>query len=741
VRLSGTQGAAIPHGRQVIEAAYSKLGGRFVHHVVDDSLLRGSDELRIDEIEIVNFKAITRLHLSGLGDTVIVAGPNGSGKSCLFDAIRLLKSAYGGYQPNEWQNWFGEFHLAATNDAVDWLPLLQDSAKQLELRACIRFSTDELKYLRENGEELLTEQIWREIVPELTRFKGVGAIPLAARHRAHEPTVESRVAKELPVLLKELDGATFTSEIVVSPQGKAVPAPNRVLELVFSRYDPQHLGIVDYHGATRTYTREKLGGISLSIESTEERMRQHALYNYANKYANLKTEMAGGFVRQLLSKEAGAKHPLEPDLGATLKELFLAFFPGKEFAGLRPTEDGRLLFPVKIPTGREHDIDELSSGEKEVLYGYLRLRNAAPRNSVLLIDEPELHLNPRLVRGLATFYHRHLAKPLGTQLWLVTHSDTLIREAVGQEGFSVYHLQPAGQYEGSNQATPVVARADLDRVIIDLVGDLAGFRPGAKMVVFEGGGDTAFDVRMVSTLFPRFQAMTNAISGGNKRRVGTLYELLEQARHDGHIPGKFYAITDGDGEERTATAAVGTYSWDVYHIENYLLEPYFVHRVLSDLNRAVGEVATESGVLHALAHCAQQTVPDLIGHQLRVRVNHDLTSCIDLNYDPRRDDAANALAESVDRSVRRIREVCADTLAVDTLRREEERLREATQADLSAGSWVRTFRGRDVLKRFVGTYGGGISYDMFRDLIVARMRDVEYQPTGMGRVIHRILTD
>ncbi|QKQ74600.1 ATP-binding protein [Nostoc sp. TCL240-02] len=61
-------------------------------------------------------------------------------------------------------------------------------------------------------------------------------------------------------------------------------------------------------------------------------------------------------------------------------------------------------------------INELSSGEKEVLYGYLRLRNTAPRNSVLLMDEPELHLNPRLISGLASFYHKNLGKPLGNQL-------------------------------------------------------------------------------------------------------------------------------------------------------------------------------------------------------------------------------------------------------------------------------------------------------------------------------------
>ncbi len=67
--------------------------------------------MRIKNIEVSNFKAIKEIKLRNLEDTVVIAGPNGCGKSCLFDAIRLLKSVYGGYQENEWHQWFGEFQI------------------------------------------------------------------------------------------------------------------------------------------------------------------------------------------------------------------------------------------------------------------------------------------------------------------------------------------------------------------------------------------------------------------------------------------------------------------------------------------------------------------------------------------------------------------------------------------------------------------------------------------------------
>src|SRR6185369_5132246 len=110
------------------------------------------------------------------------------------------------------------------------------------------------------------------------------------------------------------------------------------------------------------------------------------------------------------------------------------------FMGAQPTRAGMLTFNVRTVTGQVHDIDELSSGEKEVLFGYLRLRNVAPKHSVLMLDEPEIHLNPKLVRSLPEFYHTHLGTPFANQIWLLTHSDALLKESLDEQGFAVYHM-------------------------------------------------------------------------------------------------------------------------------------------------------------------------------------------------------------------------------------------------------------------------------------------------------------
>jgi AAA domain, putative AbiEii toxin, Type IV TA system len=216
----------------------------------------------------------------------------------------------------------------------------------------------------------------------------------------------------------------------------------------------------------------------------------------------------------------------------------------------------------------------LSAGEKEILYGYLRIRNSAPKNSIIILDEPELHLNPRLIRGLPQFYKKNLGEALGNQIWLVTHSDALLREVVGRESYDVFHMLPCSSLaEDELQLRPLKATADLDLALVDLVGDLASYRPSGKVVIFEGGGDSDFDRKVTGTLFPELQLKANLISGTNKARVRALHETLETASQQGQLPFQFYAVTDKDSsKEDIPRSSIGIYSWDVYHIENYFLE-------------------------------------------------------------------------------------------------------------------------------------------------------------------------
>lgn len=697
----------------------------------------GSAVLRIAHLLVENFKAIRRIELRDLQDTVVVAGPNGCGKSCIFDAIRLLKSAYGGYQANEWHTWMGEQAINLSRGNAESLRLLQDKTKRLRIAAEFVVAPREVEYLTANAVAVCREHLWRE----QSQPRGLPAFmtgSLAASIRTYRPKAEADANDMANELIVDLKSPTLRAELTIDPKGEITALRSIPLEVIFSRYDPQHVGIIDYHSSTRNYNRQQVDNVNLNIDTSNNHLKQHALYNAANKYSNLKTEMASSYIRQLLIDKAVGRAD-SVSLIETLDELFHTFFPGKKFLGPQPTSGGQLLFQVGLLNGASHDIDELSAGEKEVLYGYLRLRNSTPSNSMILIDEPELHLNPRLISGLAGFYHKHISRAKNNQLWLVTHSDTLIREAVGNSGFSVFHMQPDSQCCVEGQAAAVQIGQELDRLVMDLVGDLAAYRPAAKIVVFEGGGASDFDIRVVATLFPEFARATNCISGGNKSRVSQLYELLEASRVAGHISGKFFAITDLDDDTRKEPVLGATWSWPVYHIENFLVEPHFIRKVLEDLGLS-SPFCDDQSVFEALSRCAEGTISSLVRHSLQRDVNRAIQRAAELRVDRTRADIAVALRESLDRTKERFDSEVSTKLTLDRLRAAAIAEEADARAHLRSGTWLDRFRGREVLHAFVNEYGDGrVTYEVFRDLVLARMRDAEYQPIGMARILNAVL--
>ncbi len=614
--------------------------------------------------------------------------------------------------------------------------------KPVHIEAHFRLRDDERRYIKDNAAELLEETIWQSLVPEAFQYGGYKKALFSAQFRDREPEVKARVANEINGLLNELAQPTINAKIIIIPNGHISITNSLLLSVVFSNYRPRKIGVIDFHGAQRHYGREIVQGINLSLDQSNQNQSAHSLYNYNNKYANVKSEMAGNFVKELLAEKAAASSEIRSQsLSDTLKELFEAFFPDKTFSGPRPMPDGSLAFPVKTAAGNEHDLDELSSGEKEILYGYLRIRSSAPRHSIILLDEPELHLNPRLIRGLPEFYRKHLGEALQNQLWLVTHSDALIREAVGKPGFNVFHMLPCGA-EGSetSQLRPLSVKDDLEAVLADLVGDLAAYRPGGKGLIFEGGGDSDFDKTLAAALFPDQLRGINLISGSNKARVKNLHEVLERAHAKGDLPTKFYAITDMDTDEiLEGTPAVGRFQWDVYHIENYLLNSSFIADVLNSLGMSTAYNAET--VEANLNEAARKVVPRVLISKLRSAANSQLVRCIDLGFPPETLTVGRDLHGAVSRSAERVSSLVANHLSEQNLIAIEQEHRNQIEESFSDGTWIKKLPGRDILKQFVSLTGCPVGYEVLRNLIVSRMVQVGYQPAGMKAVIVKIEKD
>jgi hypothetical protein len=694
--------------------------------------------MRFDALTVRNFRAIRHMEISDLADVILIAGPNGCGKSVALDSVRLLKSIYGGYQFDEWRHWFSEFQIDLANRA-SLRRLLRDKDKPLDIAGFLRLADSEREFISSEAERLLEPVVWRQTLGRDIEVAAARAMAMSTELRVHGERVKELVDQTAAQLRSELEEERFRLAFHLTPDGQTQVANCLVAEVVFQTYEPEHIGVIDYHSAARTYAREGVGGVTLQLQGYEQQRRAHSLYNWQQKYQNVKTELASNYVQEVFTKEAGSSRTgRQADLNETLKDLFRTFFPNKTYEGPVPTADGTLEFPVRLQSGETHDIDDLSSGEKEILYGYLRLRNSAPHDSVILLDEPELHLNPGLLQGLADFYHRHLGRALNNQLWLVTHSDALLRQAVGNQNFSAFHLRTAATTEtGENQGLRITADDELERAVIDLVGDLATYKPNAKVVILEGEADTEFDVRMVSRLFPQFAQRVNLVSGGGKKRVRDLYATFAEMATQARLSERFYAIVDRDSAIQGVPEEADVKHWDRYHIENYLLEPKFLLGAMRAVSSDVA-LPTESETKEALRQAARTVVSRLVLERLQSETNDRLVRNLEIGAPRDTDEPASDLLPSIEGSLERITETARELLDPETLAELETAYRAELEQSLETDEWLEVFPGRLILALFVDEHLTGVNYEAFRNLVLDQMVDERHAPDGIASVLAEI---
>lgn len=706
--------------------------------------------MHIRSIYIKNFRAIEYLEIDNIGQFVILAGANGCGKSSVFDAIRLLKTSHGEYHPSELHSFFQEFVINLQNRRKSIKKLFRDSSKRIEIKASFELEAVEKIFLLENLDDFLTENFWKNEYPGLVYRQSDTVDILTRRFRMNDERAFINSYKT--EALQKLNNTIQKISIEITPEGEILhPLESIVMSLVLKKFIPQKLGVLEYHPASRSYIKESIQGINLQDPNLSEQYKHHVLYNTENKYRNIKAEILQEYIFSSLLGDQNipatqdiARLSEKISLEKSLNDLFATFFPGKNFIGLQVSENGDIDFFVELSNGMQHEIDELSAGEKEILFGYLRLRSNAPRNSIILLDEPELHLNPRLLKELPGFYQKNIGLPLNNQIWLTTHSDSLLRNTVSNSDFSIYHISSALDASHlTNQAIRVSAVTELDQVVIDLVGNLAVYNPQSKIVILEGGdqneGQKEFDVNMVSRLFPEISEKVLLIPGSSKTQALAVHKILNRASQNSKIQYQFYSIIDHDYEKPSLES--NQYTWDVYSIENYLLDSQFILEVFKDMNPHL--LLTETEIEEDLFGIAREIMTQMIRDRLNAVLNKKVMKCI--KFGKPGEDMVDDFHNSVLNSHIKMEKLLNGELSRDNIEKVKIEIEQDLQDSLTSGTWKKKFKGKEILKLFVGqkkyVKGVSLNFEVLANLIIGKMASRNYQPPGMKTVIDKILCD
>ena len=695
--------------------------------------------MKISQLTVENIRGINLAVLDNLGEVVAIAGANGCGKSCLLDCVRLFKSQYGSYYANEEKLWWQEKSLNI-DDRASAMEVLRQKSRDGRIVASIKLENTEKDFILKDAQRL-TERLallelfpglrshyfagglwnWRSI-PELIRYEG----QITEHTKNMQADIRSELARE------EIRG-----EVTIRNNGTLSIVPNRALTYIFSTFEPDHLGVIDFHAADRSYTYEQVSNVNIRVSQKDDQWKNSAMYNLAQKYSNVKAALATEYIRNLIAEKAGGRQGAEAELTSTLRSIFNELIPGKHFEGPTPTPTGELHFPV-LTAGTSHDLNELSSGEKEVVFGYLRTRARAARNSVIIVDEPELHLNPSMIRGLPTLYQKHIGRALNNQIWLVTHSDVFLRTAFYDSDMELFHMAVGVETPGSNQITRISQRSEFDRACIEVIGDIASYRPDQPVLIVEG--QQQFDVLVLRRLFSEMLKGINMLEAGGKSQVLQRQVSLRDSAQRAGQSKRIVSVTDSDGD-RVSDESTGQYQWPAYHIENYLLEPKYIALAIDSVT-ANAPGSTSPQYAQELLHTCKNEAATEIGQRKLIRkLKSRLNGHLQLRLTESSEDlTASELRQQILDCKNSINAEFDSVASEGELERELQSQKDETEKLQRQQTTPDTLPGREVLRRIAKRAIPNANYETLRNAILNEMARDGYQPPAMKAVLERCLS-
>lgn len=518
--------------------------------------------MRIDAISVSNFRGLARAEVNDLATSplVTVSGPNGAGKSLLFEAITLLWRA-----GRPW----GQYNLNL---------LVGPWAETSTITITFSLTDPECALLTQYG-----------------RSRGD---PLASQDAPQKLKVRVEITKE---------GTHGRLQHYIENEWAKL-----FWEHSFSQsYEFAH---IDYLPADRSIQRGEQAQVNPSLLNVEqvEGLRQQVFDSFIQQrqiftLSGIQPFLASLDYLDMLRQREGK--PSTGDFDALAEPFFQA--TGKKIN--RPSIDSNSPFGASLyvdtPSGYRHSIDQLSSGEQEVLSLMFYVRRLSSSGGLLLIDEPELHLHPALQQSFFAVVENVAER---AQVWVVTHSAKLVTSAPLT---TILHMSPPTA-SGINQLTKASDEELRGRLLTDLGVHPIDVLQNDSLIVVEGSMDAA---RLPSVL-PGILSRSIIYTAGNAQGVEATARTLQSSRSV--IP--WIAIRDRDllSDEEVASrksALKNLFVWPNRTLENELLDPSLVARTLERAGRSTESITVRDWLREIAELQKMEILASLIEDELRRR--------------------------------------------------------------------------------------------------------------------------
>jgi|GEM_PF-6003466 len=507
--------------------------------------------MRITNLVLQDYKCFEYLELKDLGDRVVLVGPNGCGKSAILESIAVLKEFIGSYRPV--QNPYGRtIAVAQKYVSVAW----------------------------------------------------PSEIPLPIRGEQTVATISATIVlDEMEIQITGVSKAEYSLAVEIQRSGEVTfSSDNTGIAKLFQHYDPASgIGVLDYISPYRVIPLQKISTLDLnSLSLEQQRMERIELQREDSNYQKFRSVKQFIISQQLEDLGHMQLTGILRDSIAHLKKLFAEFFTPKILLGYS-SSGNEMHVSVQTPSGI-HDIDQLSSGERELFFVLTNLFRIRMLPSVILYDEPERHLNPgleaRLIPALDSLQTKN-------QLWIATHGMELINSVPLEQ---IVALQRAGSTGKPERFTDGDSKSRIR--IYESLGAKVGLQLACSQVVFVEGKSSHGDKQILDKLIGgNLPGVLFVASGAATDAMGaaTRASLLIQGAS---TQADFMMVLDRDYRDNDSLNQLKNslkdhlFFWDFHEIENLFLDPIILLEALKingesnfslpeDVDNALLDVAKE----------------------------------------------------------------------------------------------------------------------------------------------------
>ena len=346
--------------------------------------------MRIENIEIRNYRLFREAKLRGLSQLTIVVGANGSGKSTLFDVFTFLKDAL-------------THNVGAAVARRGGFEELVSRGSEGPIGITVQF--------RESGGRLATYML--EVA---TRDGGVVVAREVLRYR------RGRYGKPWHFVdFSEGEGHAITNESVYGQEGAEAEREEYKLE------DPSVLAI------------KGLGQFKRFRVVSEFRSLIENWHISDFHISDARPSVEAGYAEHLstrgdnVAQVAQYLYRHHPERFARVLEAMSERVPGVSGVEAKPTEDGRLVLRFQDQAFRDPFIARFVSDGTIKMFAYLILLYDPKPHPLLAVEEPENQLYPDLLLELVEEFRDYARR--GGQVFVSTHSPYFLNGAGLDEVF------------------------------------------------------------------------------------------------------------------------------------------------------------------------------------------------------------------------------------------------------------------------------------------------------------------